>query len=435
VPVLPAIGFVAIATLLAGLLVGLVPALHALSEAGRIEVAGRLLQPRRRLHPGLVITEIALAVLLVIGAGLLGRSLVALRSVPLGYDLERVLTFEVRLPDTRYGDADAWRGYAESVRERLSALPGVGAAGVASRLPIGEGLGSAHRLWPAGAPEPDSTVSGTVVWATTPFFDAMGIPLVTGRGFAPGDRQSVLVSRSLAVSLFGRPDVVGEQLRMRYDMRAEPDLVTISGVTGDTRMTGYETDVAAILYLPWSERPVPWLAFAVRSAGDPAELASAVRGAVTEVDPAVAPLRLTTTGDAASRTIATRRALTLAAALFGATALMLALLGTYGLLAQSVARRRRELGIRMAVGARGRDVIRMVLGEAGALAAAGAALGAAAAFAATRLLSSLLWIVEAGDPLTFIAVTLLVMLAALIAAALPARRAARIDPARTLRSD
>jgi ABC-type antimicrobial peptide transport system permease subunit len=121
--------------------------------------------------------------------------------------------------------------------------------------------------------------------------------------------------------------------------------------------------------------------------------------------------------------------------LFGATALMLALLGTYGLLAQSVARRRRELGIRMAVGARGRDVIRMVLGEAGALAAAGAALGVAAALAATRLLSSVLWSVQASDPLTFIAVTLLVMLAALIAAALPARRAARIDPARTLRSD
>jgi putative ABC transport system permease protein len=116
-------------------------------------------------------------------------------------------------------------------------------------------------------------------------------------------------------------------------------------------------------------------------------------------------------------------------------ALLLALLGTYGLLAQSVARRRRELGIRMAVGARGRDVIRMVLGEAGALAAAGAALGVAAALAATRLLSSVLWSVQASDPLTFIAVTLLVMLAALIAAALPARRAARIDPARTLRSD
>lgn len=434
-PGMMAVAFVVGATLVAGIAVGILPALSALAESSGMGVAGRLRERRRRLHPALVVTEIALAVLLVIGAGLLGRSLVALRAVPLGYDLEHVLTFEVRLPESSYGGEEAWRGYADGLTERLSAIPGVAAVGVASRLPLGEGMGSSYRVWPDAVTESDSTASGSVVWATSHFFDAFGIPLVAGGTFMAGDRHSVLMSRALALSLFGRVDVIGESIRMRSSMRRDPELMTIAGVTGDTRMFGYETDLSRVLYLPFEARPVPWLAFAIRAAGDPAALAGDVRTAVSTADASVAPFRMATTEATASEALATRSALTLAAIVFGSAALLLSVLGTYGLLAQSVAGRRRELGVRMAIGANAPDVIRMVINEAARLAATGAAVGLLAALALTRLLDSLLWNTGTTDPLTFAAVPLLVLLAALAAAAIPARRATAIDPAQTLRSD
>jgi predicted permease len=434
-PGVRSLGFIAAAAVAAGLAVGALPAFYGLSEASRMGVAGRVREQRRRLHPGLVMSQIALAVLLVIGAGLLGRSLVVLRSVPLGYDIEHVLTFEVQLPDVAYAGADAWRGYAGTIAERLAAVPGVEAVGLASRLPLGEGLGSAFRLWPAGVEESDPTASASVVWATSPFFDAFGIPLLAGGTFESGNRHSIVISRALALSLFGRADVVGEQVRMRASMRVDPELMTIAGVADDTRLSGYETAVSEVLYLPFGERPQPWMAFAMRATGDPATLAGSVRHVVAAVDANVAPFRMMTTGEAARNAVATREALTLAALLFGAAALLLSVLGTYGLLAQSVARRRRELGIRMAIGARGTDVMRMVLGEAGRLSVAGALLGIVAALALTRLLRGLLWSVEATDPLTFAVVPILVLFAALVAAAVPARRATRVDPAESLRGD
>jgi ABC-type antimicrobial peptide transport system permease subunit len=222
---------------------------------------------------------------------------------------------------------------------------------------------------------------------------------------------------------------------MRASMRVDPELMTIAGVADDTRLSGYETAVSEVLYLPFGERPQPWMAFAMRATGDPATLAGSVRHVVAAVDANVAPFRMMTTGEAARNAVATREALTLAALLFGAAALLLSVLGTYGLLAQSVARRRRELGIRMAIGARGTDVMRMVLGEAGRLSVAGALLGIVAALALTRLLRGLLWSVEATDPLTFAVVPILVLFAALVAAAVPARRATRVDPAESLRGD
>jgi predicted permease len=434
-PGVQSLGFIAAACVAAGLAVGALPAFYALSEASGMGVAGRVREQRRRLHPGLVMSQIALAVLLVIGAGLLGRSLVALRSVPLGYDLEHVLTFEVQLPNVAYAGADAVRGYAGTVTERLAAVPGVESIGLASRLPLGEGMGSAFRLWPADVEESDTTASAIVVWATSPFFDAFGIPLVSGGTFERGNRNSIVISRALALSLFGRADVGGEQVRRRVSMRVDPDLMTIAGVAGDTRLSGYETAVSEVVYLPFDERPQPWMAFAIRAARDPADLAGSVRRVVAEVDASVAPFRMMTTSAAARDSVATREALTLAALLFGAAALVLSVLGTYGLLAQSVARRRRELGIRMAIGARGTDVMRMVLGEASRLSVAGALLGIAAALALTRLLRGLLWSVEATDPLTFVAVPILVLLAALVAAAIPAKRATRVDPADSLRGD
>jgi predicted permease len=434
-PGVQSLGFIAAASVAAGLAVGVLPAFHALSEASRMGVAGRVREQRRRLHPGLVMSQIALAVLLVIGAGLLGRSLVALRSVPLGYDLENVLTFEVQLPSVAYAGADAWRGYAGTMTDRLAAVPGVEAVGLASRLPLGEGMGSGLRLWPARVEESDTTASASVVWATSPFFDAFGIPLLAGATFERGNRHSIVISRSLALSLFGRADVVGEQVRMRVSARVDPELMTIAGVAGDTRLFGYETAISEVVYLPFGERPQPWMAFAIRATGDPAALAGSVRRVVAAVDANVAPFRMMTTGEAARDAVATRAALTLAALLFAGAALLLSVLGTYGLLAQSVARRRRELGVRMAIGARATDVMRMVLGEAGRLSVAGALLGIVAALALTRLLRGLLWSVEATDPLTFSAVPILVLLAALVAAAVPATGATRVDPAESLRGD
>lgn len=429
----PTLGLVAVTTVLAGVLIGVAPALRMVAKDVS-SAAGRLASGRHRLHPALVVTEIALAVVLVIGAGLFARSLARLHAVPLGYDLQGVLTFEVRLPPATYADVESWRGYAETVRAGLEDRAGVAAVGYSTRLPLAEGVGAGFRVWRADADESTSVPAG-VARTSDSFFGALGMPRLAGAGFLAGDRDAVILSRSLAIRLFGREDIAGRHLRMRFSARREPDLVTVAGVVGDVRLDGFEGDVRDILYLPFAERPASWIGFAVRTAGDPAAFSAEVRATLAAIDPSIAPFRVLTTRAAASRSIATRRALTIVTLVFGAAALFLAILGTWGLIAQSVARRRRELGIRMAVGAQTRDVLVMILGETGRLALLGIVLGVSTALALTRFLASLLWGVTATDPPTFAVVIAVVLGAALSAGALPARRAARIDPIETLRTD
>ncbi|MGD8276668.1 MAG: ABC transporter permease [Gemmatimonadota bacterium] len=430
---LPSLLFVAGATVLTGAMIGLVPALHAVSRQATTGVAGRVVSGRRRLHPALVVTQIALAVLLVIGAALLGRSLIRLRAVPLGYDLEGVLTFEVRLPEARYDDADSWRAFATSMNDALVAQAGVTAVGYGTRLPLGEGMGAAFRVWAADRDEA-TNVPASVARANDGYFAALGVPLLAGAGF-PGGADAAVLSRSLATRLFGRSDVIGKRFRMRFSARGEPGLMTVAGVVGDTRIDGFEGDVRDVLYLPFDERPTSWISFVVRTAGDPAAFAPIVRKAVAAIDPAVAPFRVLTTRAAAAHSIATRKALAAVAFAFAAAALFLALLGTWGLVAQAVARRRREMGIRMVVGARAGDLLGMVVAETAALATAGILLGVLGALALTRFLSSMLWGVATTDPPTFFAVAVLVLGAAVTAGAIPARRTGRIDPATTLRAE
>lgn len=434
-PGLETLAFVLLLVLVASLLTGLLPALQIwLDDPSLPGAAGRLRERKRRLHPSLVVAEVALAVVLVVAAGLLGRSVLSIRYVPLGFDTDNVYSFDVRLPYASGWDEPAFLAFANDVHTRLLAEPGVVEAGVASRVPLSKAMGVGHAVWPA---ESDESVrqSASVHQVSSDYFDALGIRFLQGGRFAEDGsaRSTVVVSRGLVDAIFGGGNVVGRQVRVRFSTREEPALHTIVGVVDDVRSNGFLNDPWPAIYFPFHLDPVPAMAFAIRMSHRPADLASRVRAIVRDVDPTVAPFDIRSMKDAAAEDIASRDAVALVSGVFGLAALLLALLGIYGLIAQGVTRRRREMGVRLAVGARSGDLLRLVLRGTVGLAAAGIAVGMIASFGATRLLSGFLFGVGATDPATFAVVAAIVLLAAAAAGLGPALRAARTDPITSLR--
>jgi putative ABC transport system permease protein len=426
---------VAAATLIAVVLAGLLPAVVASRGAGHRHDAGRTTDDRRRLHLGAVLatTQVALAVVLVVGAALLGRSLARLYAVPLGFDVDDVLTFEVRLPGESYADVSSRGAYLSRALERLDALPGVVAAGATSRLPLAEGLGVGFHVLVDGAAE-ESSRTASYARVSAGYFEAMGIPIVQGRTLAElaGAREIVL-SEGLARALFPNGAAVGRVVRL--PALEEFGRAVVAGVVADVRPRGPRTDAPPpMIYQSLIEVPEASIGFAVRAAGSPAALAPAVREAVREIDARVPAFALRTTGRAVAETLAANRAVAIVSGGFAACALLLAAFGIYGLMAQSVARRRRELGIRLAVGAQRRSLLWLVLRGGLIVALPGIAIGSAAALAAGRVVESLLFGIAATDRLTLLAVPLLIGAVALLAALLPARRAARTDPMESLRA-
>lgn len=421
-----------------GVAIGILPAFHAAfrSRTSAVGSAGRVVEKQSRLHPALVVIQIGLAVVLVVSAALLGRSVVALRSVPLGFDTDRVVTFEARLPWAAAWDTSVFRAFAYDVRERLLAAPGVLEVGIGSRLPLSDGLGVGYRIWPDGRDEDATHRMASVVHASPTFFGALGIPIIAGTTFAAdaGAAQSVMVSRSVAEQIFGRVDVVGETVRMRSTFE-EPPVYMIVGVVEDVRAGGFAAEPSASIYLPFDRQPVPSMAFAVRTQRDGRDILAWIDTAVRDVNPAVAPFAVRTMRSAATGAIAARDALAIVSSLFGGMALLLAVLGSYGLVAQMVVRRRRELGLRLAVGARSVDLLTLVLRSVLRLGGAGIVFGAVAALGVTRFLRAYLWGIEPGDPVTFAAAAFACVAAILAAGLAPARRAARVDPLESLRSD
>ena len=409
------------------LLFGTAPALAtAHRDAGdALKSAGRGAAERHSsLRPALIVGEFALSLVLVVAASLLAKSFVAVARTPLGFHAENVLTMRLLLPDARYNENQR-TAFADQVTTRCAALPGVISAAAVSTLPLtGESEG-----WGLKPDDADSRQVMFRVRAITPaYFRTLGIRLKSGRETTADDRGT-------------RPVAVLSQLgaRLRWPGIRDPlgrkvGGMTVVGIVDDTRASGLDSEVHPYLYIPFSPRFAPEeFALAVRSASDPARLAAAVKSEIWRLDKDQPITQVAVMRQLVADSIAPRRFEALLMALFAAFALLLAAVGIYGVVAYSVAQRTHEIGIRMALGASRTVILSAVLFRTAALALAGAALGLAAAFELAPLLRSLLYGVNAVEPLVFAASALLLIAVAVLAGLIPALRAARVDPMVCLR--
>ncbi|HEX2190751.1 MAG TPA: ABC transporter permease [Longimicrobiaceae bacterium] len=432
------LAFTAALSLGVGLLAGLAPALLA----SRTELGGALRERsgsgagRGRwswLRSALVPSQVALALVLTLGAGLMLRSFRELRAVDPGFRAGGVLTLRVLPPSAGYAEAERRVAYWDAVLSRLAALPGVESVGAIHLLPLG---GS---NW-----NPPLTIEGredrpVVDWrvATPGYFATAGVPVLRGRGFTAADREGAppvaLVSATLARTLFPGEDPIGRRVHTGFEGKG--NWVEIVGVVGDTRDQTLAGAPNPQMYRPQAQAAMNAMTVMVRSRLDPALLAPSAREAVWSVDRDVPVSDVQPLERVVAESIARPRLLVLLLGGFGALALLLGGIGIYGVVSYGADRRSREFGVRMALGARPGEVLRLVLAGAGRLAAVGLAAGVAASLALTRLLAGQLYGVRPTDPATYLAVAALLAAVVLLAAYLPARRATRVDPVVALRAD
>jgi putative ABC transport system permease protein len=426
----------------AGLLFGIAPAWHA----WRGEVADPLRdgqrsgasRSRRRLQRTLVVVEIALALVLSVGAGLLVRSLIGLQQVELGFRPERLLTFALALPQTRYPDETASRAFYQRLLERLEATPGVQSAAVAVSLPpnqvtVTDNFTAEGQHYAVGQSAP----VGTLMVASESYFNTLAIPLLRGRLFderdRPGSERVVIVSRALAERYYPNGDAVGRRFRNGGPERPNNEWMRVVGIVGDVKYDGLAATPEPAFYWPFRQHPWSDQFVVVRTTIEPEAVTAAARDAVWSIDREL-PLALVRTMDelrASASADPTFRTYLLGS--FGALGLLLALVGVYGVMSYAVSQRAHEMGVRAALGARPRDLVALVLRDAATLAALGIGIGIAGAFAVTSLTEKLLFGVTPRDPATFAGVAVLLGAAALLASWIPARRAGRSDPLGVLR--
>jgi putative ABC transport system permease protein len=438
------LAFTAGLSLLAAVAFGLVPAVRLsrsttpMVNSGRGAGSGSVRIGVRRI---LVVAEFASAVVLVVGAGLLVRTFGALQRVDLGFDPRGVLTAQIQVSPTSAPNASDVVPFYQRLIARLETLPGVTAAGAIRLLPLTRTMGN-WSITVEGAPRaPGDNPNGDFQWVTPGYFAAMRTPLVRGRFFTDADREDalpvVLVNETMAARYWPGQDALGRRFKMGT---ADQPWMTIVGILGRTHHNGFDELPRAEMYLPHAQlpqtvgNPARGMALVMKTDGDPMTLARPLRDVIKEMDPnlPVADIRSLEqiTRDALSET----RFAMLLLACFAGLALALAAIGVYGTLSVLVSERATEIGIRMALGATPRVIVRMVLGQGLALAAAGVCIGVAGAVALTRLLDTLVFGVSTLDPATFAAVPVLLAAVAGFACVWPARRAAAVDPIATLRS-
>jgi putative ABC transport system permease protein len=427
---------------LAGLAAGLAPALHAARgdlHLGLQESSRRTAGARRATRGALVVVEVALALVLLVGSGLLLRSLQRMFAVAPGFDPRQLLTLQVQTSGRRFADDAAVLRFFEQALEAVRRVPGVAAASFTSQLPLsGDADVYGVHFQASDAPR-GADGDGAFRYAVSPgYFEALGIPLRRGRLLDSHDTRTappvVVLNESYAKRKFQRVDAIGQRLHVGPD---DGPWYTVAGVVGDVKQLSLAADAPDAVYMTAAQ----WrfadaaMSFAVRARGDAAALVPAVSQAVWSVDKDVPVVRVALMQDVVARTAAERRfALDLFAA-FALAALALAAAGIYGVLAGSVAERRREIGVRAALGASRRSIVALVLREGFTLAGLGAVLGLAGAAAASQALAALLFGVSRHDPVAYVGVLALLAAVALAACCMPAWNALRIDPASTLRTD
>jgi len=430
-----------------GLVFGLAPALQltgaqlqtALKESG--DRGGT--RAHGRVRRGLVALEVALAMALVIGASLLLQSFWRLRQVEVGFTPEHVLTFDLALPESRYSDTAKVLGFYSSLEERLAGMPGVLQVGAVSHLPLTGMVGNwdieveGHPVGP-GDPAPSPSIN----MATPGYFRTLRIPLERGRTFVPADdersTQVAIVNGTMARTLWPGVDPIGRRFKVIGDSTA---WLTIVGVAHDTRSWGLTAEPRPEYTLPFYQLPTALrvvrrsMSIVVRTGGDPLALAAPARRAIASLDPDLAVANVRTLDRVVADSVGDRRFTMLLLGLFGAVALALAVIGIYGVTAYGVAQRTREMGIRLALGAAPGAVRRLVVGEGMRLALGGLVAGMVLALVGTRALRSQLYGIRSSDPATYLALSAVLLLVAVLATYLPARRATRVDPAITLRAE
>jgi putative ABC transport system permease protein len=432
----PILGFTLLISLLTGLIFGSAPAWQAtrnrlnetLKDGSRSSTGSG-----KRLGNILVIVEVSLALMLMIGAGLLIRSFIRLREVDPGFNAAQTLTMELNLSLSKYPKAEQRAGLVKQAVERIGELPGVESVGVTHRLPLKGNSGSGFVI--EGQPPPtSSTDNGTNFRSVSAdYFQALGMTLVSGRTFTAKENWessgAAIINETLARRSWPDQDPLGQRIKMG----PQRPWLTVVGIVADVKESGLTEAADSGLYLPYIERPSASMTLVIRTTSEPLALAAAVRNQILTVDKDQAVSNISTLGQLLDQTVAQPRFNTLALLIFAATALILSALGIYSVIAYTVTQRTREIGIRLALGAGRRDVLAMVIRQGMGLALAGVGIGMIAAFALNRLIANLLFNVSTSDLTTFLVMPLILTGVALVACLVPARRATKVDPMVALR--
>lgn len=422
--------------LVTGIVFGLAPALGLVKEdpAKRLKEAGSLAgRARGGLRRALIVTEVALAFVLMNGSGLLIRSFMRLTDVQPGFQSQSRLTFDVELPHARYGTETRWAAFFDQARERLAALPGVQSVDMTSLLPLNGDL-SVWTFGVNGQPNGASLPSATYYLVSPGYFRDLGIPLLSGRDFTAQDSASAphvcVINDFLARTAFPGRNPIGQRIQFGRNYEVVREIV---GVVGSVKQEGLDTGETFQVYEPFDQMPRLSMTFIVHSNGDPRSLIGFARQVIRQIDaqqPIVNPRML---DDYASEAVAMPRFRTALLGVFAGLAVVLALIGLYGVMSYAVTQQTQEIGIRIALGAQRRDIYGFVLREGMLLVAAGVALGVASAFELTKFVASFLFGVTPRDPATVAGVVLLFAGVAALACLVPARRAGRVDPMVALR--
>jgi predicted permease len=440
--------FTLLLSVFSGILFGLAPALRisqldlnstlkdtSRGSAGTSAVWGRGNNVRRLL----VVFELALSVVLLIGAGLLIRSFARLQNVPPGFNPQNVLTFDLTMTGRKYSEKQTILNTYRELWQRLERLPGASAAGGVTSLPLSQAFAWTPITVEGRTPMPgEKFLNADERLVGGHYFEAMGIPLRRGRFFNEQDDMTkpcvVLVDEFMAEQLWPGQDPVGKRIHI-VELKSNDPWQTVVGVVGRVKQDSLDSDPRIAFYLPQTQFPTRAMTVALRNGSDPAGLVGAVKAELRSLDGDLPMYYVRTMRQRVDESLARRRFSMLLLGVFASMALALATIGIYGVMAYLVNQGTREIGIRMALGATQRDILGLVVRQGMALALSGVAIGLMGAFLLTRLIRSLLFGVQAADPLTFVGISVLLGLIALLASYIPAQRAARIDPMVSLRCD
>jgi len=436
----PALAFCTVLACASPLAFSLLPALQLSRTDMRdsLSAGGRTLQPalRVRTRAALVIGQLALALVLLVGSSLLVRSFVRLLEVDPGFDATNGLVVSIRLPTQRYPEAEQRIDFQNRLLEQLATLPGVTAVGLSQSVPLVSDYVTGIEI--EGRPPVDPTDAPTTnFYAVSPgFFEAMGIRLLRGRGIEDRDRAGaprvVVINESLARRFYAGSDPIGQRVKISQDW---PDFRQIVGVVADTKQYGLAAETTAQSYESFQQHGFAGVEVVIRGAIDSSTFSGAIRAAVHRLDPDQPVGRMIPMARLLEPSLGPPRFSLALVGVFAGMGLLLAAASLYGLVAYSVRQRTVEIGVRMAMGARPGDVLRLVVGQAMALALCGVAIGGVSAYGAARLMRAMLFETSPNDVATFVMMPLVLLATVILASALPARRAARIDPAAALRGE